>query len=119
MTFTPPNPTTREPVEPGSAASHNHPVGAPLLTQAVSTTPKCHLTSGYIAPQLPVPAHIFGSDYVGKKDPVEGLYGDVYDAEGIRKIRAAGRLAAQTMNIVEQYVRPGVTTAQLDQIGHE
>lgn len=119
MTFTPPNLTTREPVEPGSAASHNHPVAAPIHAQADSTAPKGRLTPGYIAPQLPVPAHIARPDYVGKKDPVEGLYGDVYDAEGIRKIRAAGRLAAQTMNLVEQYVRPGVTTAQLDQIGHE
>src|SRR5690625_7720881 len=74
---------------------------------------------GSVAPQLPVPEHIERPDYVGKKDAVEGLHGDVYDAEGVAKLRAAGRLAAEAMNLVEQYIRPGVTTAELDRVGHE
>jgi len=53
------------------------------------------------------------------KDAIEGLYGDVYDQAGIEKIRAASRLAAQAMNQVEQFIQPGITTAELDRIGHE
>src|SRR5699024_11805347 len=64
-------------------------------------------------------SHIQRPDYVGMKDAVEGLYGDVYDQAGIEKIRAASRLAAQAMNQVEQFIQPGITTAELDRIGHE
>lgn len=119
MTFTPSNLDIREPVEPGSAASHNHPVESPPRPAAGSKAPKGRLTSGYVAPQAAAPAHIERPDYVGKKDAVEGLYGDVYDADGIAKIRAASRLAAEAMNQVEQYIQPGITTAELDRIGHE
>lgn len=119
MTFTPQNLESRELVVPGSPASHNQPVDSPPRPGPGSRAPKGRLTPGYVAPQLPVPAHIERPDYVGKKDAVEGLHGDVYDAEGLSKIRAAGRLAAQAMNLVEQYIRPGVTTAELDRVGHE
>jgi len=119
MTFTPQDIDSRESVEPGSPQSHNHPVDSPARPGPGSKAPKGRLKPGYVAPQLPVPAHIARPDYVGKKDAVEGLHGDVYDAEGIAKIRAAGRLAAEAMNLVEQYIRPGVTTAELDRVGHE
>src|SRR5699024_7695414 len=103
MTFTPPNLDTRKPVEPGSAASHNMPVESPPHPAVGSNAPKGRLTPGYIAPQLPVPSHIDRPDYVGKKDAIECLHGDIYDAAGIAHFRAAGRLVAETMNLVEQY----------------
>jgi methionyl aminopeptidase len=37
----------------------------------------------------------------------------------IAKMRIAGRLAAEVLEMVEPYVRPGVTTNELDQICHE
>ncbi|HEY4558601.1 MAG TPA: type I methionyl aminopeptidase [Enteractinococcus sp.] len=119
MTFTPPHLETRASVEPGSPNSHNHPVDSPPRPGKGSKAPQGRLTPGYVAPQLPVPDHIERPDYVGKKDAIEGQHGDVYDADGIAKIRAAGRLAAQAMNVVAQYIRPGITTAELDKIGHE
>ena len=119
MTFTPQNLDSRDSVEPGSPQSHNEPVESPARPGRGSKAPKGRLKPGYVEPQLSVPAHIARPDYVGKKDAVEGLHGDVYDAQSIAKIRAAGRLAAQAMNLVEQYVRPGVTTAELDRVGHE
>lgn len=119
MTITPPNLARRESVEPGSPTSHNHPVDSPPRPQDGSKAPKGRLTPGYVAPPLPVPEHIQRPDYVGMKDAVEGLYGDVYDQAGIEKIRAASRLAAQAMNQVEQFIQPGITTAELDRIGHE
>lgn len=95
------------------------PVDSPPRPEVGSKAPKGRLAPGYIAPQLPVPSHIDRPDYVGKKDAVEGLHGDIYDAAGIEQIRAAGRLAAQAMNLVGQYIQPGITTAELDRIGHD
>ena len=34
-------------------------------------------------------------------------------------MRAAGRLAAETLDMITQHVRPGVTTAELDQVCHD
>jgi methionyl aminopeptidase len=37
----------------------------------------------------------------------------------IEKMRVAGRLAAEVLEMIEPYVQPGVTTAELDQICHD
>jgi methionyl aminopeptidase len=37
----------------------------------------------------------------------------------IAKMRTAGRLAASVLEMIEPYVKPGVTTAELDQICHD
>lgn len=39
--------------------------------------------------------------------------------EEIERMRVAGRLAAEVLVMIEPYVRPGVTTAELDRICHE
>ena len=39
--------------------------------------------------------------------------------EEIEKMRVAGRMAAEVLDLIEQYVEPGVTTAELDRICHE
>jgi len=39
--------------------------------------------------------------------------------EELEKMRVAGRLAAQQLEMIEQYVQPGVTTGELDSICHE
>ena len=44
---------------------------------------------------------------------------DVKDAETIERMRVAGRLAAQALAEVGRHVAPGVTTDELDRIGHE
>jgi methionyl aminopeptidase len=44
---------------------------------------------------------------------------DVKDPETIERMRAAGRLAAQALNEVGAHVAPGITTDELDRIGHE
>lgn len=36
----------------------------------------------------------------------------------IEKMRMAGRLAAEVLEMIEPYVKPGITTAELDQICH-
>lgn len=39
--------------------------------------------------------------------------------EEIEKMRIAGRLAAEVLEMIEPYVQPGVTTGELDRICHE
>ncbi|MEM7364313.1 MAG: type I methionyl aminopeptidase [Pseudomonadota bacterium] len=39
--------------------------------------------------------------------------------EEIDKMRAVGRLAAEQLEMIEEHIRPGVTTAELDRICHD
>jgi methionyl aminopeptidase len=39
--------------------------------------------------------------------------------EEIEKMRVAGRLAAEQLEMIEQYVEPGITTGELDRICHD
>ena len=39
--------------------------------------------------------------------------------EEIAKMRLAGRLAAEVLEMIEQYVKPGISTGELDRICHE
>ena len=39
--------------------------------------------------------------------------------EEIEKMRVAGRLAAEVLEMIEEHVKPGVTTEELDQICHD
>jgi len=40
-------------------------------------------------------------------------------SEEIEKMRIAGRLAAETLEMIEEHIQPGVTTEELDQICHD
>jgi methionyl aminopeptidase len=76
------------------------------------------LHPGRVSPARPVPANITRPEYVGKKGPTLGE-ADVKDADTIARMRVACRLAAQALEEVGRHVRPGVTTDDLDAIGHE
>ena len=86
----------------------------PLDFQTMATM----LQPGQISPTRQVPAHIPRPEYVGRKRPWTGEP-DVKDAETIERMRAAGRLAAQALAKVGRHVAPGVTTDELDRVGHE
>ncbi|GAB3668166.1 type I methionyl aminopeptidase [Actinocorallia lasiicapitis] len=77
-----------------------------------------YLTPGRISPPRKVPANIVRPEYVGKKAPRTGEQ-DVKSAEIIEAMRVAGRIAAQALAEVGRAVRPGITTDELDRIGHE
>jgi methionyl aminopeptidase len=66
-----------------------------------------------------VPTHIVRPEYVDKPAPARFTGSEVKDAETIAKMRVAGRLAAQARELVGSHVEPGVTTDELDRIGHE
>jgi methionyl aminopeptidase len=76
------------------------------------------LRPGRISPARTVPAHITPPEYVGRKRPRLGEP-DVKDAGTIERMRVAGRIAAQALAEVGAHVAPGVTTDELDRIGHE
>jgi methionyl aminopeptidase len=76
------------------------------------------LQPGWISPPRTVPAHIVRPEYVGRRAP-RGGERDVKDAETIERMRIAGRIAAQALAEVGRNVAPGVTTDELDRIGHE
>ena len=77
------------------------------------------LAPGSLSPPRPVPAHIARPEYVGRRRPTPFSGAEVKDSETVDRMRRAGKLAAQALVAVGQAVRPGVTTDELDQIGHE
>ncbi|WP_416957346.1 type I methionyl aminopeptidase [Nocardioides sp. T5] len=66
-----------------------------------------------------VPAHIVRPEYVDLPKPQRFEGEEVKDDETIERMRIAGRLAAQARDLVGSHVVPGVTTDELDRIGHE
>lgn len=78
-----------------------------------------NLVPGVISPLRNVPAHIPRPEYVGKKSPAQHSGSDVQTPETIERMRIAGRLAAQAMAEVGKNIQPGITTDELDAIGHE
>jgi len=77
-----------------------------------------HLTPGTLSAPRSVPSTISRPDYVGKAAPDPFAGSDVYPPEAIERIRKAGRIAADAIALVGENVRPGVTTDELDAIGH-
>src|SRR6516162_3053246 len=76
------------------------------------------LQPGRISPLRQVPANIPRPEYVGRARPKTGEP-NIKDAATIGRMRAAGRLAARALAEVGRHVAPGVTTDELDRIGHE
>jgi methionyl aminopeptidase len=72
-----------------------------------------------ISPRRPVPDTIARPEYVDKPAPAPFTGSEVKDAETIAKMRVACRLAAQARELVGSHVAPGVTTDELDLVGHE
>ena len=74
---------------------------------------------GTVSARRPVPAGIARPEYVDRPAPERFTGSEVKDAETIEKMRVAGRLAARARDLVGSHVAPGVTTDELDRIGHE
>ncbi|NEE01715.1 type I methionyl aminopeptidase [Phytoactinopolyspora halotolerans] len=78
-----------------------------------------HLVPGTVSPRRPVPQSIARPEYVDKPQPARFTGSEVKDAETIERIRVAAQLAARALQEVGKHVAPGVTTDELDRIGHE
>lgn len=77
------------------------------------------LKPGVITPIRSVPSAIPRPEYVGKKAPKKHAGSDIQSQEIIEKMRIAGRIAALALAEVGANVAPGITTDELDRIGHE
>jgi methionyl aminopeptidase len=74
---------------------------------------------GVVSRALSVPSNIVRPEYVGKKAPAEWTGGHVKSADQIEKIRAAGKLAAQAIELAGTSIQVGMSTNQLDVIVHD
>ncbi len=86
---------------------------------AGTKAPVGHLVPGQVGPRRPVPADIPRPEYVDQPQPAPFTGPEVKDAETIARMRVAGKLAAQALVEVEKAIKPGVTTDELDRVGHE
>ncbi|GEL99991.1 methionine aminopeptidase [Cellulomonas terrae] len=77
------------------------------------------MVPGTLSPRRSVPSSIARPEYVGRPGPARWTGSDVLDAEMIERVRVAARLAAQALELVGSHVAPGITTDELDAIGHE
>jgi methionyl aminopeptidase len=77
------------------------------------------LKPGVVSPMRSVPNSIPRPEYVGKKSPKRYRGSEVQSQETIEKMRIAGRIAAGALAEVGRNVAPGITTDELDRIGHE
>jgi methionyl aminopeptidase len=74
---------------------------------------------GALSTRRSVPASIARPEYVDRPAPAKFTGPEVKDAETIEKMRIAGRIAARAMEAAAAAIAPGVTTDELDRIGHE
>ena len=85
----------------------------------VATAPVGRLQPGTVSPRRPVPASIPRPEYVDRPAPAKFTGSEVKTPETIARIRTASRIAAQAIEEVGRHIRPGVTTDELDRIGHD
>ena len=77
------------------------------------------MVPGVLSPRRPVPHSIRRPEYVGHPEPAPFRGGNVVTPETADRIRTASRIAARALEEVGRAVTPGVTTDELDRIGHE
>ena len=77
------------------------------------------LAPGRVSPARHVPERIERPEYMFHSGPERVTASDVKDAATIRRIREAGCIAAGALEAVGAAVAPGVTTDELDRVGHD
>ena len=77
------------------------------------------LVPGRLSPRRSVPASIARPEYVDRPAPAPFEGSDVQSAETIEAMRIAGRIAADALVEIGRSVRPGISTDELDRIGHD
>ena len=72
-----------------------------------------------VSPRRPVPTAIARPEYVDRPRPEPFTGSEVKDADTIARMRVASRIAAQAMEAAAAAIAPGVTTDEIDAVGHE
>jgi methionyl aminopeptidase len=87
----------------------------------VTTAARARVKQGRVSPRRSVPAGIARPHYVDAKPGTPADYDDpmVKDAATIAAMRIAGRIAADALVEVGKHIAPGVSTDELDVIGHD
>jgi len=91
----------------------------PTLNPMPTQTRAGALVPGAVSPRRPVPAEIRRPEYVDRPEPAPYRGSEIKDAATIEAMRVAGRLAADALVEVGRHIAAGVTTDELDRIGHE
>ncbi len=100
------------PVPPAATSS----VPRPATSRATTTDP---LVPGTVGPPRTVPTSIARPEYVGRPAPQPFTGSEIKTPETIERIRTTSRIAARALEEVGRHVAPGVTTDELDRVGHE
>ncbi len=77
------------------------------------------VAAGRVSPRRAVPARIARPEYVDRPAPAPFTGSEVKDDATIEAMRMAGRIAAGALAAAGAAVAAGVTTDELDRIGHE
>ena len=83
------------------------------------SAPTATVTPGVVSPRRAVPSRIARPEYVGKAAPTPFDGSEIKDAETIELMRTASRIAAEALAEAGRAVAPGVTTEEVDRVGHE
>ncbi|MDQ0708495.1 methionyl aminopeptidase [Arthrobacter woluwensis] len=89
------------------------------MPPVAETAPLGKLTPGIVSPRRPVPPNIERPEYVDRPAPAKFTGSAVKSSETIEKMRIASKIAAQAIVEVGKHIAPGVTTDELDAVGHE
>jgi len=89
------------------------------MPPVAETAPLGKLTPGIVSPRRPVPPNIERPEYVDRPAPAKFTGSAVKTPETIEKMQIASRIAAQAIVEVGKHIKPGVTTDELDAVGHE
>ena len=81
--------------------------------------PSEQVLPGVVSARLPVPESIPRPDYADSGRPADRASRAVRTPDEIAAMRVAGRVAAEALIEVGRHVVPGITTDELDRIGHE
>jgi methionyl aminopeptidase len=77
------------------------------------------LIPGRISPNRGVPEQIMRPPYVGKPSPPPYTGDNIYTEAEVEKIRRSSFIAASALDHIATKIKPGITTDEIDQIGHE
>ena len=77
------------------------------------------VTPGVVSPRRAVPSGIARPEYVDKPAPAPFEGSEIKDAETVERMRTASRIAAEALAEAGRAVAPGVTTEEVDRVGHE
>jgi methionyl aminopeptidase len=86
---------------------------------------RCHrgtegrILPGRVSPMRGVPDNIAPTDYYPSGEPIRRDESMVKSPEIIERMRVAGRIAAEVLDVTGRAAAPGVTTEELDRIAHE